>query len=52
MIDTDPQRNTTNVYKSKTEGVATLYDNIFFSAVIILVNIAIPIPIFLHFYEL
>ncbi|MGN1458499.1 MAG: ParA family protein [Acutalibacteraceae bacterium] len=29
MIDTDPQRNTTNVYKAKTEGVATLYDIIF-----------------------
>jgi chromosome partitioning protein len=30
MIDTDPQRNTTNVYKAKTEGTATLYD-IFFA---------------------
>ena len=29
MIDTDPQRNTTNVYKAKTEGIATLYDIIF-----------------------
>lgn len=29
MIDTDPQRNTTNVYKAKTDGVATLYDIIF-----------------------
>lgn len=29
MIDTDPQRNTSNVYKAKTEGVATLYDIIF-----------------------
>lgn len=29
MIDTDPQRNTTNVYKAKTEGTATLYDIIF-----------------------
>ena len=26
MIDGDPQRNTTTVYKAKTEGVATLYD--------------------------
>lgn len=30
MIDTDPQRNTTNVYGAKTEDVATLYD-IFFA---------------------
>lgn len=30
MVDTDPQRNTTNVYKAKTDGVATLYD-IFFA---------------------
>ncbi len=29
MIDTDPQRNTTNVYKAKTEDTATLYDIIF-----------------------
>lgn len=29
MIDTDPQRNTTNVYRAKTEKVATLYDIIF-----------------------
>lgn len=29
MIDTDPQRNTTNVYKAQTDGVATLYDIIF-----------------------
>lgn len=29
MIDTDPQRNTTNVYRAETEGVATLYDIIF-----------------------
>ena len=29
MVDTDPQRHTTNVYKAKTEGVATLYDIIF-----------------------
>ena len=29
MIDTDPQRNTTNVYKALTDGVATLYDIIF-----------------------
>ena len=29
MIDTDPQRNTTNVYKAKTDGVPTLYDIIF-----------------------
>ena len=29
MIDTDPQRNTTNVYRAETDGVATLYDIIF-----------------------
>lgn len=29
MVDTDPQRNTSNVYKAETEGVATLYDIIF-----------------------
>ena len=29
MIDTDPQRNTTNVYKAKTENTPTLYDIIF-----------------------
>ncbi len=29
MIDTDPQRNTTNVYQAKTDGTATLYDIIF-----------------------
>lgn len=29
MIDTDPQRNTTKVYRAQTEGVATLYDIIF-----------------------
>ena len=29
MIDTDPQRNTTRVYRAKTEGQATLYDIIF-----------------------
>ena len=28
-IDTDPQRNTTNVFKAETDGVATLYDLIF-----------------------
>lgn len=31
MIDTDPQRNTTNVYRAKTDKVATLYDIIFAS---------------------
>jgi chromosome partitioning protein len=31
MIDTDPQRNSTNVYKANTDGVATLYDIIFAS---------------------
>lgn len=29
MIDTDPQRNTSNVYRAETDGVATLYDIIF-----------------------
>lgn len=29
MIDTDPQRNTTKVYKAKTENTPTLYDIIF-----------------------
>lgn len=29
MVDTDPQRNTTNVYGGKTEDTATLYDIIF-----------------------
>lgn len=29
MIDTDPQRNTTRVYRAQTDGVATLYDIIF-----------------------
>ncbi|MBE6422851.1 ParA family protein [Succinivibrio dextrinosolvens] len=28
-IDTDPQRNTTNVFQAETDGVATLYDLIF-----------------------
>jgi chromosome partitioning protein len=29
MVDTDPQRNTTNVYRALTDGVPTLYDIIF-----------------------
>jgi len=29
MVDTDPQRNTTNVYRALTNGVPTLYDIIF-----------------------
>lgn len=29
LIDTDPQRNSTQVYGAETEGVATLYDIIF-----------------------
>ena len=29
MVDTDPQCNTTKVYRAKIDGVATLYDIIF-----------------------
>jgi chromosome partitioning protein len=29
MVDTDPQRNATNVYRALTDGVPTLYDIIF-----------------------
>lgn len=29
VVDTDPQRNTTKVYKAETNGVATLYDIVF-----------------------
>ena len=29
MVDTDPQRNTTGVYRAETDGVATLHDLLF-----------------------